>query len=149
VILARLAAQAPAGQSDWRPPWPESSEGKPPFTLQELILHLQDALTGPCAVLFKLHPRSLGHFEVLRNAQPGSDPEEAFQLIRAHIAEGFEITTDADLSRRISSLSHPEGQAALELFLINLGHIVSHKYQLFIYLRLLGIPLSWRDLYIT
>jgi hypothetical protein len=42
----------------------------------------------------------------------------------------------------------PEGEALLTLLLGNLEHFINHKYQLFAHLKMLGVPLGSRDLYV-
>jgi hypothetical protein len=41
----------------------------------------------------------------------------------------------------------PEGESLMTLLVGNLEHLINHKYQLFLYLKLLGLPVSSRDLY--
>jgi hypothetical protein len=48
----------------------------------------------------------------------------------------------------IPSVFVPEGEALLTLLSGNLEHVINHKYQLFSYLRMLGVPLGTRDLYV-
>ena len=39
------------------------------------------------------------------------------------------------------------GETVLTLLLGNLEHLINHKHQLFIYLKLMGAPVETRDLY--
>jgi hypothetical protein len=55
---------------------------------------------------------------------------------------------DSDLRRVVKTTFVREGESLLTLLLGNLEHLINHKYQLFIYLKLLDIPLSTSDLYI-
>ncbi len=41
----------------------------------------------------------------------------------------------------------PEGEAILTLLLGNLEHLINHKYQLFLYLKMLDVPVATRDFY--
>jgi hypothetical protein len=95
----------------------------------------------------------LTHFNRLRelpvNHHCGLD--EARRRIRhytVHIEEGFALLTDEDLARQIPTVFVPEGEALLTLLLGNLEHVINHKYQLFSYLKRLGMPLGTRDLYV-
>ena len=45
-------------------------------------------------------------------------------------------------------MDQPEGEALLTLLLGNLEHFINHQYQLFAYLKMLGVPLGTRDLYV-
>lgn len=147
-----LLTQIPAEQLEWRPTWPtpEPSQGWP---VSRLLSHLLSCLAGFCAALYAAYPDRLAHFDRLR-AQPVSrhyGPEEARQRIHeymAHIEEGFALLTDDDLARLIPTVFVPEGEALLTLLLGNLEHCMNHKYQLFSYLKVLGVPLGTRDLYV-
>jgi hypothetical protein len=162
LILAKLHEQVertehlltliPAAQMDWQPKWPmaEPSHGMP---LSRLLGHLLSCLAGFCAALYAAHSDHLAHFSRLRelpvNHRCGLD--EARQRIRdymVHIDEGFALLTDADLVRRLPTVFVPEGEALLTLLLGNLEHFINHKYQLFAYLKMLGVPLNTRDLYV-
>ena len=52
------------------------------------------------------------------------------------------------LLTHIPTVFVPEGEALLTLLLGNLEHFINHKYQLFAYLKMLGVPLGSRDLYV-
>jgi hypothetical protein len=141
-----LISLIPAGRADWTPPIPGA------WPAGVLLGHLLDCLAGFCAVLQAAVPVELAHFSRLRELpvnQPCS-PEEATGRIahyRDHIEEGFRRLTDADLSRRLPTVFVPEGEPLLTLLLGNLEHLVNHKHQLFIYLKLQGVPVESRDLY--
>jgi hypothetical protein len=45
-------------------------------------------------------------------------------------------------------MDQPEGEALLTLLLGNLERFINHTYQLFAYLKMLGVPLGTRDLYV-
>ena len=146
-----LLALIPPDQLDWRPQWPtpEPSSGLP---ISRLLGHLLTCLAGFCAALHAAHSDRLVHFTRLREL-PVSHPcgiDEARHRIHdymTHIDEGFALLTDADLARSIPTVFVPEGEALLTLLLGNLEHFINHKYQLFSYLKTLGVPLGTRDLY--
>ncbi len=54
---------------------------------------------------------------------------------------------DQDLERRIPTVFVPEGETLMTLLLGNLEHLANHKYQLFLYLRLMGERLGSQDVY--
>jgi hypothetical protein len=147
-----LLAQIPADRMDWRPEWPtpEPSQG---VTVSRLLGHLLTCLAGFCAVLYAAHGDRLAHFSRLRDLPVGHHCglDEARQRIREYmprIEEGFALLTNEDLARQIPTVFVPQGEALLTLLLGNLEHFINHKYQLFSYLKALGVPLGTRDLYV-
>jgi hypothetical protein len=147
-----LLAHIPVDQVEWRPAWPtpEPTQGLP---VSRLLGHLLTCLAGFCATLYAAHNDRLAHFNHLRERPVNHHCglEEARQRMHeyvAHIEEGFALLTDDDLARRIPTVFVPEGEALLTLLLGNLEHFINHKYQLFGYLKALGVPLGTRDLYV-
>jgi hypothetical protein len=67
--------------------------------------------------------------------------------ITRHIIAGFEVIDDADLARRIPTLFVPEGELFLTILLGNLEHLINHKHQLFMHLKLMGVAVETKDLY--
>ena len=65
----------------------------------------------------------------------------------AHIQEGFTIVTDKDLASNVPTLFAAEGETILRILLTNYDHFINHKYQLFFYLKLMGISVGTGDLY--
>jgi uncharacterized damage-inducible protein DinB len=149
VILAKLHEEVDRTEHLLALIPPEPSYG---LSISRLLGHLLTCLAGFCAALHAAHGDRLAHFTRLREL-PVSHPcgiDEARQRIRdyvAHIDEGFALLTDADLARSIPTVFVPEGEALLTLLLGNLEHFINHKYQLFAYLKALGVPLGTRDLY--
>ena len=158
LILAKLREQVertehllgliPPDGIDWRP----DLSGSSALRLSEVLGHLLDCLAGFCATLYTLDPQRLGHFTRLRerpvNHRCGVD--EARERIREymeHIEEGFAPVTSDDLARRIPTVFVPEGEAVLTVLLGNLEHFINHKFQLFFYLKMLGVAVGTRDLY--
>ena len=117
-----------------------------------LLGHLLDCLAGFCAVLQAAEPAGLGHFSNLR-ALPVNhlcrqvEARDRIATYRAHIQEGFALLFDSDLSRRLPTVFVPQGEVILTLLLGNLEHLVSHKYQLFVYLKMAGVDVGTPDLY--
>src|SRR5208283_3900748 len=114
--------------------------------------HLLDCLAGVCAVLYAAHPDELAHFSELQKlpvnfACTAEAAGERIELYRARIAEGFAALRDGDLGRKLPTVFVAEGESVLTLLLGNLEHLVNHKHQLFLYLKLAGVNVSTPDLY--
>ena len=130
----------------WTPPIPGA------WSFGELLGHLLDCLAGICAVLYRAHPDELAHFAELQklpvNFACGPDEaRERIELYRARIAEGFAVLRDGDLGRKLPTVFVPEGEPILTLLLGNLEHLINHKHQLFMYLKLAGVDVGTPDLY--
>jgi hypothetical protein len=141
-----LAGLVPAQQLHWKPPIPGA------WTTGELLGHLLDCLAGFCAVLYKVEPDRLRHFTGLRDlpVNQACEPDEArrrIALYRSHIDEGFTLVNDAALGRKLPTLFVPEGETLLTLLLGNLEHLINHKHQLFLYLKLMAVDVRSADLY--
>lgn len=142
---ARLAALVPSDKIEWRPS-PDA------LRVCDLLGHLLECMSGFCAALYAVHPDQLAHFNELRklpvNHCCGID--EALSRMRDYrerIREGFAVLTDEELSGMIPTVFVSEGEPLLTLLLGNLEHLINHKYQLFFYLKLLGIQVGTSDLY--
>jgi DinB family protein len=145
--LEHLLDLIPPDKLAWRPPVPSQA-----FALNQVLGHLLECLAGVCATLYAVYPKELAHFTHLR-ALPVNHPcpiDEARQRMREymrHIGEGFRLLSDRDLARHIPTVFVPGGEAVLTVLLGNLEHLINHKHQLFFYLKLLGVPVTTRDLY--
>ena len=152
-LTEELLALMPAGQQEWRPDWPLTAGGEPTFTVEALARHLVMAWSGVVACLRKLHPEKLGHLDALQqelaqNQQPPvASCRALLGALRRHIGEGFALTADVDLSREIPTYFTPRGEPLLETLLGNAKHSNHHAHQLFVYLKLLGVPVETRHLY--
>jgi len=151
VSLAKaLVAQIPPAAAPWKPEWPA---GAPPFTVQALCWHLCDALSGVCAVLAKTaaepDPRAEDLRARLRAGSAGTIEQSADLLaaLGGFADSAFRRISDADLSRSLPTVFAASGKPVLTLLLTNLTHFTNHKYQLFVYLRMLGVPVETKDLY--
>lgn len=144
-LTKRLIALIPADHLQWRPK-PEV------FRVGDLLGHLLEAAAGFCAALYALCPDQLGYFINLRE-QPVNHfcgIEEAIARLgdyQKHIAEGFDLLKDEDLKRSLPTRFLPEGESALTILLGNFEHLTNHKYQLFFYLKLLGVSVKTPELY--
>ena len=136
-----LIDMLPEGSDPWRPP----VDGA--WSVGELLGHLLDCLAGFCAVLYRTRPEPLR--EVPLNAP--CSPAEARRwigVLRGQIQQGFVGLTDADLAKKLPTVFVPEGESELTLLLGNFEHLVNHKHQLFMYLKLMGVTVATPDLYV-
>ncbi|MEW6127446.1 MAG: DinB family protein [Acidobacteriota bacterium] len=143
--LDSLIVKIPDDKPEWQP-----VDSTLPLT--DLLGHLLECLAGFCAVLYALRPRQLSHFPHLR-ALPVNQPRKAtdarqlMEIYRQHLEQGFALLTDDDLSIKVSTVFVPAGESVLTLLLGNLEHLLNHKYQLFFYLKMLGVAVASQDLY--
>jgi hypothetical protein len=140
-----LLALIPADKLEWKP-LPES------LRVCDLLGHLLECLAGFCAALFAVNPEGLAHFAGLkeRPVNHWCGIEEARHRIAEYskcIREGFALIGDDDLARRIPTVFARQGEAAMTVLLGNLEHLINHKYQLFFYLKLMGVEVGTADLY--
>jgi hypothetical protein len=141
-----LIGLIPAGRSQWTPPIPGA------WSFGELLGHLFDCLAGVCAVLYAAHPEALAHFAELRQlpVNVASAPDEARERIGFYqegFEAGFAVLRDSDLSRKLPTVFVAEGETVLTLLLGNLEHLINHKHQLFLYLKMLPVSVGTADLY--
>jgi hypothetical protein len=142
----RLVALLPEERIDWRP----AVDGA--WSAAELLGHLCECLSGFCAALYAAYPGRLPDFAGLREL-PARERCSALEaaagvsFYRDRICEGFTWVRDADLSRKLPTVFVPEGESLMTLLLGNLEHLINHKYQLFMYLKLIGVSVTSRDLY--
>ena len=141
-LVEEMLALSPPGGADWRPNW----QGDLPFTLEELSGHLAESCGGVCACFARLHP-SLDWKQAetagLRIGRNG----RVIAAYRAQLLEAFGLMEDADWVRVIPTYFVPEGEPFLAVLLTNWKHVNHHAHQLFIYLKLLGVPVGTRHLY--
>jgi len=142
-----LVALIPPDQLEWKPQ-PDS------LRVCDLLGHLLECLAGFCATLYAVNSDRLAHFAHLRELPVNHccAIEEARERIGAyelHIKEGFALLDDDDLAKCVPTVFVAEGEAVMTLLLGNLEHFINHKYQLFFYLKLLGVGVKTGDLYRT
>ncbi len=145
-----LVRLAPAGCLTWHPMPIEHDIA--PINLGHLLGHLLDCMAGFCAVFYAAFPERLHDFEALRSLTVNHfcSREETTIKIETYstcIVRGFACCTDDDLRRKLPTVFVPDGEPLMTLLLGNLEHLINHKYQLFFYLKLLGIPVGTQDLY--
>jgi hypothetical protein len=150
-LLAHIVRQLPAGKLDWSPEMPASISPRPKC-LGEVLGHLLECLAGLVAVLYAAHPEQLGRFQDLRQRPVNHLCGESEALDRIaeygrYIREGFQLLSDSDLARPLPTVFVPEGEPILLLLLGNLEHLLNHKHEIFVYGKLLGVPLTTPDLY--
>jgi hypothetical protein len=131
---------------EWTPPIPDARP------VGWLIGHMLECLAGFCAVLYAVRREELARFERLKSLPVNHlcGTEEAHRRIaeyEAHIEQGMALLHDTDLACRVPTVFVPEGELLLTLLLGNLEHLINHKYQFLIYLKLAGGVAGTRDLY--
>jgi DinB superfamily len=145
-----LVSLVPTERLAWRPNFPAHLPAA--NDLGRTLGHLLDCLAGFCAVFHRAFPAELAEFADLRSlpVNQSCSPPEASQSINRYslqIEKGFRYCSDADLARKIPTVFVPEGEPLVTLLLGNLEHLLNHKYQLFLYLKLAGVNVSTRDIY--
>jgi hypothetical protein len=145
-----LVSLVPAKMLDWRPEAP--SNVPPPSDFGHLVGHLLDCMAGFCAAFYAAFPLELADFLEYRSlpVNQSCSPEKArasIELYASLIERGCGCCTDADLGRKIQTVFVPEGETLLTILLGNLEHLINHKYQLFLHLKLAGVAVTSRDIY--
>jgi DinB superfamily len=135
----------PSDKVEWNPQWQSGSSD-----VGHLLGHLLDCLAGFCAVIYAAFPQRLEGVLELRSLPVNHfcKPDEAANRIQAYkryINEGFRLCSDEDLTRMMPTVFATE--SLMTLLLGNLEHLINHKYQLFVYLKLLGVPVATGDIY--
>lgn len=148
-LTLALLRRIPDDAELWQPDWPPNP--RPPFTVRHLAWHLCDAFSGFCAVLARLGVHDFP--ELRERVESGRDaPLAASIQLLEDLATAFQAAaaplTDDILARSIPTVFLPQGKPALTLVLTNLAHFTSHKYQLFVYLKILNVEVTTRDLYV-
>ena len=141
-----LIEMLPADRLEWQPPIPGA------WTPGVLLGHLLECLAGFCAVLYAVEPERLRHFAGLRqlpvNHLCGTDEaRDRIGVYGEHIYQGFELLRDSQLGQAVPTIFVGVGERLLTLLLGNLEHLINHKHQLFMYLRLLDVDVGSGDLY--
>lgn len=136
----------PPARIEWNPQWPGGS-----FDTGHLLGHLLECLAGFCAVFYVVFPQQLEGMLELRSLPVNHfcKPDEAMRRIQAYaryIEEGFDLCGDEDLQRMLPTV-FAISESVMTLLLGNLEHLINHKYQLFVYLKILGVPVNSRDIF--
>lgn len=147
-----LIQLVPLDQLDWRPSQHLPSATPPAVDIGHLLGHLLDCVGGICAAMVAAFPHDLATFSRLRSLPVNFScpPREARDRIASYsqcIERGFDICTDLALAQKVPTVFVPEGEELLTLLLGNFEHLTNHKYQLFFYLKTLGVPVTSADLY--
>jgi hypothetical protein len=146
-----LVSLVPVDKVEWRPAT-DVVPSRPLTDFGHLLGHLLDCAAGICAALHAAYPAELNDFAQLRelSVNHACRPEEAAKQLEQYsrrIARGFELCTDEDLGRKLPTVFEPKGERLVTLLIGNLEHLLNHKYQLFFYLKLIGVPVGSGDLY--
>ena len=141
--LDLLLARVPGDAAEWRPA-PEM------FTMAELVSHLVDAAAGFGAVLSALYPKDMADIREVVSCpvRTALDARERLAQLQIRLQTGFQRLGTGDLELRVPSVFIPAGQPVLTALLNNFEHLLNHKHQLFVYLKLLGVAVGSRDLYV-
>jgi hypothetical protein len=144
-LTLRLIRMVPQDKLEWQPI--ETS-----FKMCELLGHLLEALAGFCAALYAVHPHKLSYFLELRSLTVNHccGIQEAYQRIEKYkdcIRSGFALLSDDDLALEVPTVFKPSGEALLTILFGNLEHLINHKHLLFFYLKLIGLPITSKELY--
>jgi DinB superfamily len=148
--VEHLVSLVPGDRMAWKPALPPNVTQA--NDLGHTLGHLVNCVAGFCAVFRAAFPEEFADLEKLREValERRCDPEQAREGIRVlagHVRRGFECCCDADLARTIPTVFVAGGESVLTLLLGNLEHLLNHKYQLFLYLKLTGVPVTSRDIY--
>jgi len=136
-----LVGLLPAGSEEWTPPIGGA------WRVAELLGHLLDCLAGFCAVLYRTRPDTLCDVPLNRPCTPG-EASRWIAVLRTHIEQALPSLADSDLAQKLPTVFVPEGEMVLTLLLGNLEHLINHKHQLFMYLKLMGVAAGTPDLYV-
>ena len=142
----RLILLIPPDRIEWNPQWPCGS-----FDIGHLLGHLLECLAGFCAVFHAAFPQQLKGVLELRSLPVNHfcKPDEAIARIHVYetyIEEGFELCSDEELERMLPTV-FVAAESVATLLLGNLEHLINHKYQLFVYLKILSVPVATADIY--
>lgn len=142
-----LISLLPESGLDWSPRI--SAEA---LSVAGLLGHLLECAAGMCATLYAMKRDELEHFSRLRDLPVNHncgirEAQDRLSDYATCIKEGFGLIADDDLGLRLPTVFVSEGETALTLILGNLEHLTNHKYQLFFYLKMLGIETGTSDLY--
>ena len=141
----KLIGMVPADKLDWKP-------GPTFMTTGQVICHLSDGLgVGLETVLSgKWGPMEEMEAAMKLENLPSCGVQEALSKLAKDsqiLRTTLDAISEADFTNRVVSV--PWGwNTKLEIMAVHfLGHFNSHKMQLFIYLKLLGLPVNTETLY--
>ncbi len=115
-------------------------------TVGEMLVHLTESLDGLCGTLYNVDPTRFASLIELRQDDK-CEVVTRFGRYRIALAKAFESLQDEDLAVTVPSPFRAERETVLSRVVVNLEHVVNHKHELFIALKLLGLKLGTADLY--
>ena len=144
--IEHLTGLVPTDKLNWVPP---QTNG---FTFTVLLGHMMECIAGVAATLYAARPEELRYLLDLKrlagNQHVGITVViEGLHMFQESLKEAFSHLTDQDLAKLIPTVFVSEGESVLTLMLINYEHLASHKYQLFLWLRMAGVKVESQDLY--
>jgi len=140
---ATMMKMIPADKLDWKP-------GPTFMSMGHLIYHLSDGIGTELRMLVNNSwPNPENMAELMKQTPTCTVPEalEKLEKDKATLGEVLAGVTEEDFTNKIVSV--PWGwQSPLEKMALNFrDHFVHHKMQLFLYLKLLGLPVNTETLY--
>lgn len=122
------------------------------WSTDRILGHLLDCLAGICAVLVAARPEQLAYFHRLRDNRvncphAAQEARDGLAFYQKHIEAGFDLIEDSDLAKPLPTVFVKSGELVLTLLLGNLEHVINHKHQLFMYMKLMGTDVTSQDLY--
>lgn len=140
-----MLKMVPADKLEWKP-------GLTFMTMGQLICHLSAGIGGELRMLITGNWPSMEEMEkgMQQGAMPKCNVEEALAALekdKAALREVLSGVSEEDFANKIVSV--PWGwNAKMELMALNFrDHFITHKMQLFTYLKLLGFPVNTSTLY--
>lgn len=141
----KLMGMAPADKLDWKP-------GPTFMSIGQVLYHLSDGVGGGLEMLVsgKWPPMEEMEAGMKLENMPSCGIQEALAKLekdKTVLRSTLDGISEDDFTNRVVSV--PWGwNAKFEMMSLNfLGHFNNHKMQLFIYLKLLGLPVNSETLY--
>lgn len=140
-----LLKMVPADKLEWKP-------GPTFMTMGQLICHLGTGIGGELRMLITGNWPNMEEMEkaMQQSGMPKCNVQEALAALekdKAVLREVLAGVSEEDFANKIVSV--PWGwKAKMELMALNFrDHFITHKMQLFTYLKLLGFPVNTNTLY--
>src|SRR5258708_10019837 len=135
----QLISLVPKDAIGWRPPIAGIEDSF--MTMGELLYHLVDCVAGCCATVCAATPalsNQLGA-DLIRSTDGGivSGLRSQIRSYLQCVDQGLKALSDDKLNCRIKTYFHPEGETIAAVLFANLEHLLNHRYQLYIYLKML------------
>jgi hypothetical protein len=138
-----LIKMVPADKLDWKP-------GPTFMSLGQLICHLSDGIGTELRMLIDNSWPKMEDMDPSKHVSPSCNVEQALAKLekdKTTLREVLAGVTEKDFAGKI--VSTPWGwESKIEKMALNFrDHFITHKMQLFTYLKLLGFPVNTQTLY--